>query len=254
MSWQVLAACATGTSHLAVNAPCQDSCIAFVQTDPNDSTKPPLLIIFVADGAGSAVCGGEGAELAIEAATVFFQQSYLQTPEFALTADLAVECVKAVRTKIYEIADENARDYACTFLGVVAFPTDTLLMQIGDGAIVVDVGNGLEVPIVPMTGEYANMTNFVTDEDAIKILQVTSFHARAEKVAVFSDGIQRLALNLAENTAHVPFFKPFFAALAQHNQVQEDSLYAQLAQFLQSPAVNKRTDDDKTLALAHWID
>ena len=62
--------------------------------------------------------------------------------------------------RIYATADQQgakARDYACTFLGVVASPSATLLMQIGDGGIVVDVGNGLEVPITPMIGEYANL-------------------------------------------------------------------------------------------------
>jgi hypothetical protein len=126
-------------------------------------------------------------------------------------------------------------------------------MQIGDGGIVVDVGNGLAVPINPMAGEYANMTNFVTDENAIDVLAVAVLPARPAKVAVFSDGVQRLALNMATNTAHVPFFTPFFTVLATATAVQEDHLQAELARFLQSPAVNERTDDDKTLALAYWV-
>lgn len=252
MTWRVVAASAVGTSHTATGAACQDSCLAQVEADP---AKPPLLTIFVADGAGSAAHGGTGAELAIEAATAFVGQHYART-EFALNDHWAVECIQAVRAKIYAAADQQgakARDYACTFLGVVASPFATLLMQIGDGGIVVDVGNGLAVPITPMTGEYANMTNFVTDENAIDVLAVAVLPARPEKVAVFSDGIQRLALNMATNTAHAPFFTPFFTVLATAPAAQEDHLQAELARFLQSPAVNERTDDDKTLALAHWI-
>lgn len=253
MTWRVVAASAVGTSHTATGTACQDSCLAQVETDP---PKPPLLTIFVADGAGSAAHGGIGAELAIEAAAEFVGKHYART-EFALNDHWAVECVQAVRAKIYAAADQQgakARDYACTFLGVVASPFATLLMQIGDGGIVVDVGNGLEVPITPMTGEYANMTNFVTDENAIDVLAVVAQSTRAEKVAVFSDGIQRLALNMATNTAHAPFFTPFYEVLARATAAQEDHLQAELARFLQSPAVNERTDDDKTLALAHWID
>lgn len=253
MTWRVVTASAVGTSHTATGTACQDSCLGQVETDP---AKPPLLTIFVADGAGSATYGGTGAELAIEAAAAFVGQHYAKAMEFALNDHWAVECIQAVRARIYAVADQNgakARDYACTFLGVVASPFATLLMQIGDGGIVVDIGNGLGVPITPMAGEYANMTNFVTDENAIDVLAVTTFFARVEKVAVFSDGIQRLALNMATNTAHAPFFNPFFRVLATATAEQEDYLQAELAQFLQSSAVNERTDDDKTLALAHWV-
>lgn len=253
MTWRVAAASAVGTSHTSTGTECQDSCFALVETDP---AKPPLLTIFVADGAGSAAQGGTGAELAIEAATAFVYKHYARS-EFALNDHWAVECIQAIRANIYATADHKgakARDYACTFLGVVASPFATLLMQIGDGGIVVDVGNGLEVPITPMTGEYANMTNFVTDENAIDVLEVAALPTRADKVAVFSDGIQRLALNMATNTPHVPFFTPFFTVLGAATTTQEDYLQAELALFLQSQAVNERTDDDKTLALAHWID
>ena len=253
MTWRVVAASAVGTSHTATGTDCQDSCLAQVETDP---AKPPLLTIFVADGAGSAPHGGTGAELAIEAATAFFSEHYAHTGEYALTDHWAVECIQAVRAKIYAAAERQgakARDYACTFLGVVASPFATLLMQIGDGGIVVDVGNGLSVPITPMAGEYANMTNFATDENAIDVLAVVVLPARPEKVAVFSDGIQRLALNMVTNTAHAPFFTPFFTVLATATAAQEDYLQAELARFLNSQAVNERTDDDKTLALAYWV-
>jgi hypothetical protein len=242
-----------GTSHIAISTGCQDSCIACVETD---MAKPPLLTIFVADGAGSASHGGTGAELAVEAATTFANERYALS-ELPLDNLWAEACIKAVRSKICEAAETNGaktRDYACTFLGVVSSPSETLIMQVGDGGIVVDIGNGLEVPIAPMTGEYANMTNFVTDEDAIEILAVKALPARADRVAVFSDGIQRLALNMATNTAHAPFFAPFFTVLATAQEAQEDYLHSQLIEFLESQAVNERTDDDKTLAFAHWIE
>jgi hypothetical protein len=252
VTWRIVAASAVGTSHTTTGAECQDSCLALVEKAP---ARQPLLTIFVADGAGSAIYGGTGAELAIEAASTFVGHHYAQT-DFALNHHWAKECVQAVRARIHAAADQQhtkARDFACTFLGVLASPFATLLMQIGDGGIVVDVGNGLDVPITPMMGEYANMTNFVTDENANDVLAVTVLPARAIKVAAFTDGIQRLALNMATNTAHGPFFNPFFTVLATAPETQEDYLQTQLVQFLSSPAVNERTDDDKTLALAHWV-
>jgi len=252
MTWRIVAASAVGTSHIANGTACEDSCFAQVESD---SVTQHLLTIFVADGAGSAAQGSIGAGLAIEAAIEFVGQHDSQS-EFAFNDQWATECIQAVRERIYAVADQQgakARDFACTFLGVIATPFATLLMQIGDGGIVVDVGNGLEVPIIPMTGEYANMTSFVTDVNAIDVLAVRIFSNRADKIAVFSDGVQRLALNMATNTAHAPFFTPFFTVLSAATAAQEDLLQAELAQFLQSPAVNERTVDDKSLALAYWV-
>ena len=73
------------------------------------------------------------------------------------------------------------------------------------------------------------------------------------KVATFTDGIQRLALNLVTNTPHEPFFAPFFNGMAKATVEQEDQLQGLLVKFLGSQAVNERTDDDKTLALALWM-
>lgn len=217
----------------------------------------PFLQIFVADGAGSASNGGEGADLAIQAAVEFIDKKLLH-PEFALNDELATECVIAIREKIYSRAESlglRARDFACTFLGVLSCRTaGTLVLQIGDGGIVLDIGKGLEVPVAPMSGEYANMTHFVTDDDAIKQLATKAFPNMALRVAAFSDGIQRLALNMADNTAYEPFFSNFFRVLKHSTPDQEEQLHSALVRFLQSNAVNERTDDDKTLAFAVLLD
>ncbi len=211
-----------------------------------------VLSIFVADGAGSAARGGEGADLAVQAAASFIADK-LKFLEFGVSDDLAVNCIIAIREKLYAEAASmalSARDYACTFLGVISSEQATLVLQIGDGGMVLDMGVGLEVPIVPMVGEYANMTHFVTDEDAVNILETRTLPGPAIRVAVFSDGLQRLALNMATNTPHEPFFTKFFSVLSTLPVDKEDEMSAALVRFLSSPAVNERTDDDKTLALA----
>jgi len=127
-------------------------------------------------------------------------------------------------------------------------------MQIGDGGIVVDVGNGLDLPIVPMSGEYANMTHFITDEDAIDRLESRALSGPVIRAAAFSDGVQRLAIQMDTSTAHGPFFAPFFKVLASATDEQEGQLQDALMRFLNSDAVNERTDDDKTLALAILVE
>ena len=252
MSWRIVYASEVGTSHTFSEIPCQDSCWGNVELLPN---KQPLLSIFVADGAGSAEKGGEGAELAIEAAAKFVAKKIKQG-EFGLNDKLATELIMAVRAHIFlfaEFTNLKARDYACTFLGILSSPLGTIALQIGDGGIVLDIGNGLEVAVEPMSGEYANMTNFITDDDAIAAFVSKSYPDPALRVAVFSDGIQRLALNIAKNIPHEPFFNPFFNNLKKISNEQENMLHPLLVNFLRSQAVNERTDDDKSLAIAVWI-
>jgi hypothetical protein len=252
VTWRLVYASEVGTSHAHTGTPCQDSCWALVDLLADGE---PLLSVFVADGAGSAVRGGEGAELAIEAAAAFMHKKVRQG-EFGLGDGLATDIVLAVRDRIYAAAETErlkARDFACTFLGVLSTAVGTLVLQVGDGAVVLDAGAGLEIAIAPMSGEYANMTHFVTDEDAVTVLETKTYPNRALKVAAFTDGIQRLALNLATNTPHEPFFTPFFNGMAKANVEQEDQLQGLLVRFLGSQQVNERTDDDKTLALALWI-
>lgn len=249
MNWRIVNASEVGTSHVGVGKPCEDSSWASVDIT---SAGLEVLSIFVADGAGSAARGGDGAEMAVQAAADFMA-SKLAEPELGFNDALAVDLVVAVRSRIYEAAESQgltARDFACTFLGVISSKLGTVVLQVGDGGVVVDVGAGLEVPVVPMAGEYANMTHFITDEDAVKVLVTRLFPEMASRVAVFSDGLQRLALNMATNTPHEPFFAPFFKVLAGASEAQEDELQSALVRFLASPAVNERTDDDKTLALA----
>jgi len=249
VNWRVVAASEIGTSHVINGTACEDSCWAQVDTLPSGQ---PLLSIFVSDGAGSAEKGGEGAELAIQAAADFIGKK-LKQGEFGLGDTLATDLVVSVRARIYGKAEAEglkARDFACTFLGLLSSPRGTLVLQIGDGGVVLDVGAGLEVSVVPMSGEYANMTHFVTDEDAISVLVTKAYADPALRVAVFSDGLQRLALNMATNTPHEPFFIPFFNGMTKATPEQEDQLQTLLVKFLGSAAVNERTDDDKTLALA----
>lgn len=249
VSWRVVSASEIGTSHIAAGTACEDSCWAQVDVTAEGQ---PFLSMFVSDGAGSAARGGEGAELAIQAAADFIA-SKLKLKEFGLSDALAVECVVAIRERIYsraEIEGLKARDFACTLLGVLSSPLGTLVMQVGDGGVVLDVGGGLETAIVPMSGEYANMTHFVTDEEAVNVLATKAYPAPVTRVAAFSDGLQRLVLDMATNKPYEPFFAKFFQVLAATTADKEDELHSALVRFLGSPSVNERTDDDKTLAMA----
>jgi hypothetical protein len=114
----------------------------------------------------------------------------------------------------------------------------------------VDNGVGLELVFWPEAGEYANMTRFITDPDALEHVRSVVTDAAPDEIAVFTDGIQRLALDFRAVAVHAPFFAPMMAVLRQQPPDECALLEAQLAAFLDSPKVNSRTDDDKTLVLA----
>jgi len=146
----------------------------------------------------------------------------------------------------------SVREFACTFLGAIVGASGSLFLQIGDGAIVVsgeDQPDEYDPVIWPESGEYANTTFFVYSDDAEDHLHVSAGAPVAE-VAVFTDGLQRLALHLATRSAHNPFFRAFFSRLRQQPPGLSEPMSAGLSTFLNSKQVVERTDDDKTLVLA----
>ena len=99
----------------------------------------------------------------------------------------------------------------------------------------------------PQSGEYANCTWFVTDDDAAERVQSVAAEG-VDEVALLTDGLQGLALRFDTREAHGPFFEPMFARLRAEGEGED--LREELRAFLGSAPVNQRTDDDKTLVLA----
>ena len=249
MTWRVISASEAGTSHLERSVPCQDECQAGVGSTPSGSH---VLWAFVSDGAGSAPYGKDGAFIATNEAADF-TAARIHQGEIEPCGSFAHECFCAVRAAIDTEASVRAlvpRDLACTFLGVISKSTGTLVFQVGDGGIAVDVGEGLEVSVPPMAGEYANMTNFATDHDAEAVMAIKTYPAQVRRAALFSDGLQSLVMDLASNTPHLPLFTALFGVLESAGTESEETLNYALRRFLLSAAVNERTDDDKTLVLA----
>lgn len=246
--WKVIRASVIGTSHTHTGQSCQDACRADVV---GGAEGQDYLVCIVSDGAGSAQQGGRGAELACFTARSSIAASLSRSKQ--LTASDVESWVNDVRRVISAAAEENEltdRDYACTLLGAVVGNNAAVFFQIGDGAIVVSSGSALGVVFWPDAGPYANMTYFVTEEDALSHLHVSITHSHVEELALFSDGIQRLALSFEQFTPHYPFFEPMLNVLRKRSPDDSAALDQQLAIFLNSAAINERTDDDKTLVLA----
>ena len=101
----------------------------------------------------------------------------------------------------------------------------------------------------PQRGEYANETNFITMNNWREEVQVRAEPSSVKRLAIFTDGIQSMELDSAyDNKPYAPFFDPLFAwAEKQEDEQADDEM---LADFLVSPKVTARTNDDITLALA----
>jgi hypothetical protein len=157
-----------------------------------------------------------------------------------------------VRDRISSIAgkrDLTRRDFAATLVIALATPTDTVICHIGDGAAVCRAGDEWIVASWPENGEYASTTFFVTDDPSPK-LNIVRLGRAVDAVALFSDGLERLALQFSDRTAFTPFFENLLVPMRQAKEGSNPKLNASLRRYLDSPRINERTDDDKSLVLA----
>jgi len=230
--WRVVCASAIGSDHVLAGLPNQDHALV-QQVDDR-------LVIVVSDGAGSAMYAAIGARLACENALALL--TTVSGPEVDVRDALVTGIQAAVRAEA-EARTATMRDFACTLLGVVVAPDWSLFLQVGDGAIVVTTAAGYEWIFWPEKGEHFNETAFVTQRDAADHLEV-AWRLAVDEVVVFTDGLERLALDFDKRVAHPAFFAPMIGAL----HAGADA--AELEAFLASPRVSERTSDDKTLVLA----
>jgi hypothetical protein len=251
--WRYVAASVIGTSHEKAGGTCQDANDCQIYALP---AGEKVLIAAVADGAGSAVCGGEGAARTCRA-LLGLMDEYLDSGR--TVEQVTRDTVRSWMATIQNLLEEEAkavsrerRDFACTILGLLVGESCAACLQVGDGVIVLADSEEHAYGHVfwPDRGEYVNTTHFVTEDDAVERLQFESVKRRVMEVALLTDGLQTIALNYQQQSAHEPFFKGLFVPLRTAEEGCSRELSESLAAFLSSPRVNEKTDDDKTLVLA----
>lgn len=243
MNWRVIGASVAGSSHRAAWLGCDDA-HGYRQVDD-------LLLLAVADGAGSARLGGQGARIAVETALDTLQDA-LSEPR-ADWEEIFRQTVRTTRQVLKAEAQaqqQPLREFATTLLLAVWTPDHLAAAGLGDGVIVARYQERWERLTSPHQGEYANETLFLTvptPEDKLSIwARVLGDHPQA--VILLTDGLEALALNLRHNQPHPPFFEALYRFARREESPQE--LQALLQQELASPAIEARTDDDKTLLIA----
>jgi hypothetical protein len=251
-NWRWIGACATGSSHVRGGTACQDRA-GCVEIDEADS-----LVAVVSDGAGSAEFSAIGSRIVVNGfirhATAHLKsaRSFEDVPQ-----TLIFDWLDDIRERIYLAAAQRGtqpREMAATLVGAVISAHNATIIHVGDGSVALRSRNSSEwvVPSWPSHGEYASTTYFVTD-DPQPNLKVTTVEGCFCEAAIFSDGLERLALDFTKKTAYAPFLDSKFQLLTSLPAGRDRPLSLGLRRYLDSVPILERTDDDKSLILARKI-
>ena len=246
-AWRVAAASVAGLRHVRNAAPCQDNHAWALLPEG-------AFAAVVADGAGSAELGGTGSAIASRAALDSIQGTSCLPRDAAGLRSLLTRALTHARDAVVLEAvrlERDPRDLATTLIVLIATRNVVAAAQIGDGASVIDTPNGVVAVTAPVLGEYINETTFVVSPNAIETAQYNVLYQPCLSLALFSDGLQMLALKLVTGDPFAPFFQPLFQFAAGADEPGKAA--TDLAAWLASPRVSARTDDDVTLVLAHRL-
>lgn len=249
-SWSWIAASCKGTSHVRSGTRLQDAQTCFFAT----LNGGEIVAGIVSDGAGSAAKGGEGASLVCWHLKREIREHFASRHE--LPDDESIRYwVDRTRDRIFSAAKKRAltpRDFAATLVLVISDGSNSLVAHVGDGCAVMKsaISNEWIAPIWPEQGAYASTTFFVTD-DIEPRLRIARISEDVSAIALFSDGLERLALDFSAHQPLPQFFEAFVAPVVNAAGTgRNHALSTQLKSFLNSERVNARTDDDKSFILA----
>lgn len=250
-AWEWVSASATGTSHLRIKRGCDDAGACIFVEGKNESA----LVAVCSDGAGSAQKSAIGSRIIVRA-FCRSARSYLQNGGTlaSLSREIVSDWLDDMRGRI-EIISKSAgltpRDFAATLVGCVIGDERSKILHVGDGAAVYRAMDSEDwaVGSWPAHGEYASTTYFVTD-DPEPSFQLNEIEGGISELAVFTDGIEHLVLNFSTRSAFPPFFNQIFSSFRSSGIAKNRKLSRHLCNYLSSPSVCDRTDDDKTLLLA----
>ena len=217
----------------------------------------PVFVAVVCDGAGSAAHSDIASKIACHCAHSQVK-AYLDDGLLLDGVDtaLAENWLSIIRERLVNQAWKlgvASRELATTISIAIAGRELTIIIVVGDSPCIVHDGCGWVVPILPMKGEYANQTYFVT-QDPIPCWSIKIIDSRIDQLAVFTDGIDNLVLREQGREVFQPFFDSLFEKFpgsSKPGQNRETSI--NLASFLSSDRVNSLTDDDKTLMIARRL-
>ncbi|WP_054856887.1 PP2C family serine/threonine-protein phosphatase [Vulcanisaeta sp. JCM 16159] len=227
----------------------------------NDSRIDELIIkgvkgidyafVFVADGAGSARYGGDGARYAVNSVMNFVKGKAFDndTPEQLLRQILKV-ALDGVRRGANEL-NASIDDLATTFIALYTRGKECFSVSVGDGFVIIDDGNELRLLNEPVKGEYFNETQFITSPEVIRAIEDELIEVRSSGCNAFAVATDGLWPTIINGKPYERFYRPVIDYL-RVNDV--DRTADELVNLLRSaqgryPSVY---DDDLTLVVGAY--
>jgi hypothetical protein len=247
-AWRVAGASVPGVTHRDRGDPCQDAHHWWHDAEQG------VLVAAVADGSGSVPLAAIGSAIAVREAVVeTVARLGRGLPERASTWQaLLTEALHATREAVKTAAARRARhtdDLATTLILAVATAGRVAVAQVGDGAVVARrPDGGFQALTRPPVLEQANECAFLTSTVWRDEVQFAVLCGRTTGLALFTDGLQHLALKMPEAAPHAPFFGPLLQIVADEPEGERARRHIQ--GFLESRRLAQRTCDDLTLLLA----
>ena len=239
--WFVAAASVAGSKHAKKHQPNQDA--LRYRTLPGTDR----LVAVIADGAGSALHGRQGALTATEVALEVAWNSISGKPQQDLTRLLSwtIEVSRQAVIQVAESAGLPPNEFATTLTAFAHTDGKAAVAQIGDGACVIGNTDGWVLATAPQRGEYANETFFITQDNAISNMAVNGPVDSPKRVTLCTDGMMSLTLKQPETVPYEPYFEGTFGWL--ESAESQEKACRQLHQLLLSEHVRCLTDDDLTM-------
>ncbi len=148
--------------------------------------------IFVADGAGSARHGGDGARYAVNSAIDFVRgnPSINEQPE-ELLRDILRAALDGIKRGTNEL-NVGIDELATTFIALYVRGRECFSVSVGDGYVIIDDGNELRLLNEPVKGEYFNETLFITSPEVVRAIESGSVDVKrggCNAFVVVTDGL-----------------------------------------------------------------
>ena len=236
--WSVVGASVPGESHRRAGTGGQDWFDARVELAG--------VVAVVGDGLGSRPHSDIGSRVATETFTDVVAAALANAPRTeAGWATLFTRALASCVDELERHADAAGcplADLSTTLLAAVVTDNVTATYQIGDGAIVLVVDDRpVRVP-GGAGGEFVNITEtiFSHSNPAMSL----RWRSDVREVALITDGLERISIDLATGYPSERFFRPFW------NNTPTPGADDELTDWLVSPLVAQRADDDLTLVTA----